>query len=331
MPDGRSFLRWVLTLALLVVGLAGGAHSLEVPYLAGRVTDLAGMIDEATEARIVEKLASLESATGAQVAVLTIDSLEGEPLEDFSIRVVETWKLGREEQDDGVLLLVAKNDRKMRIEVGYGAEGRLTDAQSGRILNNVVSPAFRSGRFSEGIEGGVEAIVGALEGRQLEAMPLAADGGDGEYSDLGLGPRFLIFLFFLAIISVFAWTALFTPGCGGWFLWVFLMPFMGLFPAVLVHPWVGGVMLALWVVVAPVIRLFFSRTIAGRKLRKRHPIFASTGTFGGSSRGGWGEVGSPVAVDSRVEGSRVAAAASAAVALRVAGDPMTGRRIGRGD
>ena len=282
--DGSS--RWRLSLALLALACAVPVVALEVPYLSGRVNDLAGMVDEATETRVAEKLAGLEQATGAQVAVLTIESLEGEPLEDFSLRVAETWGLGREEQDDGVLLLIAKNDRKMRIEVGYGAEGRLTDAQTGRILNNVVRPAFRDGRFSQGVEGGVDAIIGALQG-ELEAIPLAAPPATGIHPDGPLGPRLAFFGFFLMILSVFAWRALVTEGCSGWFLWVFLIPFMGLFPATLLHPYVGMAMAGAWILLGALIRVFLAMTTPGKKFMKRHGGFRSTGGWGGSSGGGW--------------------------------------------
>ena len=128
----------------LIAGFAAEAR--EVPYLAGRVNDTADMIPADVEQRIDEKLAALEQATGAQMAVLTIASLEGEVLEEYSFKVAETWGLGREEQDDGLLMLIARDDRKMRLEVGYGLEGDLTDAQAGRILNNILRPAFRGAR-----------------------------------------------------------------------------------------------------------------------------------------------------------------------------------------
>ena len=115
---------------------AGALGALEVPYLAGRVNDLADLMTEEEELRVTSKLEGFERATGAQIAVLTVPTLEGEVLEEYSLRVVETWGLGRAEQDDGVLLLVARDDRKMRIEVGYGLEGDLTDVQCGRILRN---------------------------------------------------------------------------------------------------------------------------------------------------------------------------------------------------
>jgi uncharacterized protein len=150
----------VLSLALLAASLALPAGALEVPFLSGRVVDLADMLPPDAEARVQAKLQAFEEKTGTQVAVLTVASLEGDSLEDFSMRVVETWKLGRAEADDGALLLIAKNDRKMRIEVGYGLEAKLTDLVSGRILDNLVRPKFRGGDFAGGVETGVDAILG---------------------------------------------------------------------------------------------------------------------------------------------------------------------------
>ncbi|HET9208994.1 MAG TPA: TPM domain-containing protein, partial [Thermoanaerobaculia bacterium] len=132
----RPYPQVLLVLFLLV--LAPAAQAREVPYLSGRVVDEAAMIPADARQRIEQKLAAFEQRTGGQVAVLTIESLQGDPLEDFSLRVVETWKLGKSGKDNGVLFLVSEQDRQMRIEVGYGLEPELTDAESGRILDNVV-------------------------------------------------------------------------------------------------------------------------------------------------------------------------------------------------
>jgi uncharacterized protein len=152
--------------------LAAGppADALEVPFLEGRVNDLAGLLDAEVEQRIEEKLAAFERERGAQVAVLTLPSLEGESLEDFSIRVVETWKLGREGVDDGALLLVAQAERQLRIEVGYGLEGVLPDAVARRIVDNVITPRFRQGDFEGGLEAGVDAVLQVLSGEALPAV-----------------------------------------------------------------------------------------------------------------------------------------------------------------
>src|SRR3954468_10377311 len=124
----------------------------DVPFLSGRVDDTAGMLSADSRQRIEAKLAALEKETGAQVAVLTIDSLNGDPLEDYSHRVAQTWKLGQQGKDNGVLLFIVKNDRKMRIEVGYGLEGQLTDLQTHVIQDETIRPAFQRGDYDGGIE-----------------------------------------------------------------------------------------------------------------------------------------------------------------------------------
>ena len=118
-----------------------------IPDLHGRVTDEAGLLSTEAKERLEARLKALEEAKGAQLAVLTIQSLEGEILEEYSLRVAETWKLGRKEVDDGILLLVAVDDRKVRIEVGYGLEGILPDASCRRILDETILPEFRGGDF----------------------------------------------------------------------------------------------------------------------------------------------------------------------------------------
>ena len=158
-------------LALLaLVALPTAGAELEVPYLAGRVNDLAGMISPEAEARIESRLAELQRSTGAQVAVLTVPSLEGDPIEDFSMRVVETWKLGSAERDNGVLFLIARDDRRMRIEVGYGLEAVIPDILAGRIQDELVRPSFQGGDFDGGVEAAIEAIAGLAEG-DPQAMP----------------------------------------------------------------------------------------------------------------------------------------------------------------
>ena len=132
------------------------------------------MIPAEVRERLEGKLAAFEKETGAQVAVLTIDTLGGDVLEDYSLKVAQTWKLGRKGVDDGVLLLIVKDDRKLRIEVGYGLEGKLTDAQCGRILDDVVRPEFRNGDFGRGVEAGVDAIIGMIQGK--DTIPSRAPG-----------------------------------------------------------------------------------------------------------------------------------------------------------
>ncbi|HUP23406.1 MAG TPA: TPM domain-containing protein [Thermoanaerobaculia bacterium] len=170
-------------LLLAAWGLSGptAVVALEVPFLAGRVNDLAGMLDASAEARLEQKLAALERDTGSQVAVLTVPSLEGDSLEDFSIRVVETWKLGREGVDDGVLLLVARDERQLRLEVGYGLEGALPDALARRIVDNLVTARFREGDFAGGIETGIDAVLLVIRGEELPpALSVDPSANDGK-------------------------------------------------------------------------------------------------------------------------------------------------------
>ncbi|HEX6763818.1 MAG TPA: TPM domain-containing protein, partial [Polyangiaceae bacterium] len=146
------------------------AFALEPPKLVGRVNDYADVLSEADEARIGRMLESHEKATGQQFAVLTIPSLEGDSLERFSIETVEAWKLGREKEDDGLLLLVARDDHKVRIEVGRGLEGSITDAVSSRIIRGILVPAFKKDDYSGGIERALGALI-ALETKGVADIP----------------------------------------------------------------------------------------------------------------------------------------------------------------
>ena len=154
----------VLTLCLLFVAGPGAAKALEVPQYQGYVTDLAGMISPGERQRLVQMLLAFEQSDSTQIAVLTIPSLEGDALEDFSIRTVEAWKIGQKSKDNGVLLLVSKADRKVRIEVGRGLEGVLTDLLAGRIVDQVIAPRFKAGQLDEGFETGISAIISATRG-----------------------------------------------------------------------------------------------------------------------------------------------------------------------
>lgn len=157
---GRRAAWWWAALcgvAVWLVALVAAARP--VPALAGRVTDEARVLG-ADEARALdERLAAYERSTGRQIAVLVVQSLEGDPLEDFSIRVVEAWKLGRAGQDDGILVLLAMDEHKVRIEVGYGLEGEVTDLVSARIIHDVMRPYLRQGRSGQALLAGVDALV----------------------------------------------------------------------------------------------------------------------------------------------------------------------------
>ncbi len=219
-PRLRRVPRLLVCLLALAVPLAA---ELAVPFLSGRVNDNANMIPADAKLRIEQKLAAFEQQTGAQVAVLTIPSLEGEPVEDFSLRVVEAWKLGKKGKDNGVLFLISKQDRRMRIEVGYGLEGDLTDLESGRILSDVVAPYFRNGDFGGGIEHGVDAILASLQGQEVTP----ADVGSQE--ERAPGEKALTGIIFALVIGVFSLAALSSRGLMSWLLYFFMMPFFSAF------------------------------------------------------------------------------------------------------
>jgi len=267
---------------LLLLGVVGSAvAALEVPFLSGRVNDYAGMIDPEAEERIASKLEELEARRGSQIAVLTIETLAGEVVEEFSHRVAETWALGSEQEDDGVLLLVARRERKMRIEVGYGLEAELTDAESGRILRRVLAPRFQNGDLSGGIEAGVDAIITTLDG--VEALPVEAvsDRKQPLAMVLGVGMAFLV------VIGLFSLQALFAASGQSWFLYVLLMPFWYAFPAALVKPRAGALCVALWVVAFPLLKHLLG-TRAGKRWRRTRRHWMGDSTGGGWHSNGWG-------------------------------------------
>ena len=282
-----------LALAAAVVTLAPpSAAALEVPFLAGRVNDTADLIPAETEQRIDGKLAALEETTGAQMAVLTIPSLDGEVLEEYSLKVAETWQLGRAEQDDGLLLLVARDDRKMRLEVGYGLEAQLIDAQSGRILNNILRPAFRNGDFGGGIEAGVDAVIGTLQGEDVIPPDTPASPASG-FTDAPVLFMVLFLGIFLIVVGTFSTVALFSTGCQSWFLWLFLTPFWSAFPMV-VHPKAGLICGVAWFVGCPIVKLLLGKTDLGKRFLDAHPTLTTFGTSGGgwsSGGGGWSSGG----------------------------------------
>jgi uncharacterized protein len=159
-----------LALAACAALLASSAFAQDlqpIPPLRARVTDLTGTLSAGEQARLEEKLKAFEARKGAQIAVLIVETTRPEEIEQYSIRVVDAWKLGRERSDDGALLLVAKGDRAVRIEAGYGLEGVLTDAISSRIGRDTIVPRFRAGEFAGGIEAGVDRMISVIDGETL--------------------------------------------------------------------------------------------------------------------------------------------------------------------
>lgn len=180
--------------ALLAVLLAPTVSALDVPALTGRVVDLADVLGPATEAELTDRLAAHEDSTSNQIVILTVPSLEGEVLETFATRVFRTWGLGQVGTDNGVLLLVAVADRELRIEVGYGLEGALTDATAGSIIRHEIVPRFRDGDFEAGVLAGSDAILRAVNGEYAAR----AEGEDA----LGVGLLFTLGLFLFGALPM---------------------------------------------------------------------------------------------------------------------------------
>lgn len=157
-------------------GVSAVLAEAEVPALKGRVNDYADIISPGTEDAIAAELKALEQQESTQIAVLTVPSLKGDSIESFSIRVAEQWRIGQAEKDNGAILIVAKAERKLRIEVGYGLEGRLTDLMAGRIIRNVIVPEFKSGNFDRGIAEGVTAMIKTVRGEYSAAEKTEGPG-----------------------------------------------------------------------------------------------------------------------------------------------------------
>ncbi len=176
---------------------ASCAFGLDVPALKGRVNDYGNILSSSTERQIEAVLGELESMDSTQIVVLTITSLEGDSLEGFSIRVADQWKIGQKNKDNGAILLISKNDRKVRIEVGYGLEGSLTDLISGRIIRNIIIPCFKRGDFDSGVSSGVQAVIQAVRGEfKADAEPVRVSPRSHS------GPNLFAILFIIFLVNV---------------------------------------------------------------------------------------------------------------------------------
>lgn len=273
-------LRALVCPALVAVLCHSALLAAEVPFLAGRVNDTADLVTSSTRMELEALLKEHEDSTSNQVVVLTIRSLEGDVLEEYSMKVVETWKLGRKEKDNGVLLLVAKDDRKVRIEVGQGLEGVLTDLVAGSIIRKDIIPRFRDGDFEGGIRGGVVAILAAIHGEYTVDEETGTGGG---FEDLWA--RIFAFIIFLIVVGVFTTIALLSDGFISWFLYVFLIPFWGLFPTAILGFTPGVLLFGVYAVGFIVAKIWFARSGVGKKFKTKWAPRASGGSGGFRSGG----------------------------------------------
>ena len=217
-------LRAVL-LAMLLSWVLPAFALVAVPPLTGRVVDQTATLSSGDIAQLTQTLADLERRKGSQVAILIVPTTGGEAIEQFSLRVAEAWKIGRKKVDDGALLVIAKNDRHLRFEVGYGLEGAVTDVTARRIIDEVITPKFKSGDFAGGISAGIARMIGLINGEKLPA-PAPAHWDKGQnFNPEDFNPFWLFVAF---VVSGFLRSALgrlvgsavtgVLVGALGWFL-----------------------------------------------------------------------------------------------------------------
>jgi uncharacterized protein len=257
-------------------GAQGPAAGLQpVPPLTARVTDLTGTLTAEQQTALEQKLAAFEARKGSQLAVLIVPTTRPEEIEQYSIRVVDQWKLGRgavggKKVDDGALLLTAKDDHRIRIEVGYGLEGVLTDAMSNRIISETIAPAFREGNFYEGIDAGLGQMMKLIEGE-----PLPPPEHAWQSPRHGSGGNFLPQLLFAVLIGSVLLRAVFGRTLGS--------VLTGLGAGALV--WIAGYALAAAVLAA--IGGFLLTLLMGLPRGSGWSSYPRSGGFGG----GWGGFG----------------------------------------
>lgn len=267
----RAFRQPWLALALGVVlwclaaWWPAAAQEAQIPELRERVTDTTGTLDASTVQQLTQTLVDLEQRKGAQIAVLMVPTTDGEAIEGYASRAFEQWKLGRSGVDDGILFVIAKDDRRLRIEVGYGLEGAVTDLQAGRIIREQVAPRFQQGDFAGGVAAGVQSLVKLVEGEELPApSPVAKSDG---FKPTGAMLEWLWPLAFILLVL----PPLLAAGGAGLALFVFTG---------------SPVVAAIGAMVAFLISLAGRSAGSGPSRASRHG-----GSYRSSSRSGWGSGG----------------------------------------
>jgi len=200
-------LRYGLGIFLLLLFTAAVAGIIAIPPLTQRVTDLTGTLSSRQTNKIEQTLAAFEAKKGSQIAVLMIPTTQPEEIEQFSIRVADAWKIGRKAIDDGIIFIIAKNDRKMRLEVGYGLEGVIPDAVAKRIISETITPYFKQNDYAGGINAGIGQIIQLIDG---EALPAPKPNATSNFNENTL----MVFLIVGAALG-FILSTLLGPVMGG--------------------------------------------------------------------------------------------------------------------
>lgn len=262
---------------LVFLVCAGSARGLDVPPLKGYVNDYANMMSRETRARLEQELKDFELSDSTQVVILTVESIEGDVLESFSIRVAEAWKIGQKGKDNGVILLAVKKERKTRIEVGRGLEGKLTDLTAGRIVQLVINPQFKRGDFNAGFTSGIRAVIDATRGE------FKADKVTRASSKRGIVSSFMPLIVFGAVcLLVLGRISRYLGGAAGLVGFPLVGSILGLPLAGIIFLGVLGLSLGIF------LPLFFGGSFGGAG-GYSHGVWGTGGGFGsGGSDGGGG-------------------------------------------
>jgi uncharacterized protein len=252
-----------------------------VPELTGHVNDYAGILSAETRSKLEKQLQQHEDSTSNQIVLLTVASLQGQPIEELANEIFNTWQLGQQGKNNGVLLLISPDDRKVRIEVGYGLESVLTDAHCSRIIRNELIPSFKYKEYDMGVIAGVDAIRQAIHGTYS-----AEDPGFWEslmaYEGMGFPECLFIGAIVMAILLLFTFIAIAGEDFVNWFLFLFLLPFYFAFPFPIFGSSIGFIIVIGYVGLFLWTRIWF-RTPAGKAyLQKLAPATGKSGS--GSSR-----------------------------------------------
>jgi uncharacterized protein len=283
----------VVALAALLVAPSVRAADITIPYLTGRVVDEANILSQGARDRITAAVKAHEQATTNQIVVLTVPTIGSTSVEEYAVKVFESWKLGQKGKDNGILVVVVPQDRKMRIEVGYGLEGPLPDGAAGGIIRTWMTPAFKAGNYDKGIEDGVAAIIARLEDRPVGRTPAAAvssSGGGGQIQPIPMPMRLFVGLFVFGIIGIFTVVGVLTPGVG-WFIYFFLIPFWAIFPMIVIGVRPTLYLLAAYIIGFPIAKLrmrgqeWYKKAARDLKTSGRTSIGGFTMTTGSSSSG----------------------------------------------
>ena len=259
----------------------------DVPSLTGRVVDNAHILSDAARARVTAASKAHEDATTNQVVVLTVPTIGSDSIENYANTVFHAWRLGQKGKDNGVLVVVAANDRKMRIEVGYGLEGTIPDGAAGEIIRTWMTPAFKAGNYDKGVEDGVAAIIARLAGTSPPPVPVSSP-------PIKWSVRLLLGVFIFGVLGLFTVVGIMTPGVG-WFMYVFLIPFYASFPIVILGLRPTLVLIAVYLIAYPLVKLSVRKKpwyLKAQRETKTSPGSASGwGVFSGSGSSSGGDDG----------------------------------------